>query len=66
MKLEEKTEFISLNSELPSFFVEELEQRLETDPLAVGGLLDTSSGDGIQPRCGFEICSEADCFIDIL
>ena len=31
MKLEEKTEFISLNSELPSFFVEELEQRLETD-----------------------------------
>ena len=30
----------SLNNELPQFFLEELEQRLETDPLSVGGLYD--------------------------
>lgn len=32
-----KEELISLNSELSELNVEELEQRLETDPLAVGG-----------------------------
>lgn len=37
---------ISVNSELTEFSLQELEQRLETDPLAVGGLLDiASSGD---------------------
>lgn len=36
-------EFISLNSELSEFDLQELEQRLETDPLAVGGLLDVVS-----------------------
>ena len=40
---EEKEELISLNSELSELNVEELEQRLETDPLAVGGLLDLAS-----------------------
>ena len=38
-----KEELISLNSELSELYVEELEQRLETDPLAVGGLLDLAS-----------------------
>lgn len=38
-----KEELISLNSELSELNVEELEQRLETDPLAVGGLLDLAS-----------------------
>ena len=28
----------SLNSELPEFFLENLENRLETDPLSIGGL----------------------------
>jgi len=35
-----KKEIRSLNQELPTLFVEELEMRLETDPLAVGGILD--------------------------
>ena len=36
----------SLNNKLPQFFLEELEQRLETDPLSVGGLYDLQdSGD---------------------
>ena len=29
----------SLNNELPDFFLESLELRLETDPLTIGGLL---------------------------
>lgn len=42
----ENKELVSLNSELAEFSLQELEQRLETDPLAVGGLLDmASSGD---------------------
>lgn len=32
-------ELVSLNSELSSLFVEELEQRLETDPLVLNGWL---------------------------
>lgn len=36
----------SLNKELPQFFLEELEQRLETDPLSVGGLFDLQTADG--------------------
>ncbi|MBQ4633267.1 MAG: hypothetical protein IJB46_07990 [Prevotella sp.] len=35
-----KVELRSLNQELPALYAEELEMRLETDPLAVGGLLD--------------------------
>lgn len=35
-----KEELRSLNQELPALYAEELEMRLETDPLAVGGLLD--------------------------
>ena len=42
MEQNEKKELRSLNVELPTLYVEELEQRLETDPLAIGGLL---SGD---------------------
>lgn len=40
-------EICSMNRELPALYAEELEMRLETDPLAVGGLLDLS--DGISP-----------------
>lgn len=35
-----KMELRSLNQELPVLYAEELEMRLETDPLAVGNLLD--------------------------
>lgn len=40
---QEKEDMISLNSEFTEFNLQELEQRLETDPLAVGGLLDLAS-----------------------
>lgn len=46
----DSAEFTPMNTELSEFFVEELEQRLETDPLIVGGLLDlfsSSHQDGI-------------------
>lgn len=39
----EKEEMISLNSEVSEFDLQQLEERLETDPLAVGGLLDLAS-----------------------
>jgi len=41
----------ALNKELPQFFLEELEQRLETDPLSVGGLFDLHAGDGDGDDC---------------
>lgn len=33
----------SLNEVLPDFYVEDLEKRLETDPLLAGGLVDVDS-----------------------
>ncbi|TGX81337.1 hypothetical protein E5358_10935 [Palleniella muris] len=42
---------VSLNKELPQFFLEELEQRLETDPLSVGGLYDLDTADGGEYTC---------------
>ncbi|MDR1227227.1 MAG: hypothetical protein LBK47_10090 [Prevotellaceae bacterium] len=45
-KQEESGELISLNEQLyDEFFVQELESRLETDPLMVGGLLDSLTSD---------------------
>lgn len=41
--LNKKEELTSLNSVLSEFSLEQLEERLETDPLAVGGLLEISS-----------------------
>lgn len=48
---------ISFNSEFSEFELQQLEERLETDPLAIGGLVDFSAGDeGINPACvGFNI-----------
>ena len=41
MKNDEKDELVSLNDKLyDEFYVQELEKRLETDTLVVGGLLD--------------------------
>lgn len=39
----ESKELVSLNSELSEFDLQNLEERLETDPLAVGGLLDVAT-----------------------
>lgn len=41
--MKETKEMRSLNTELPTFYMEELEQRLETDPIAVNGLLAQAS-----------------------
>ena len=54
---DKKTEFRSLNEELPALYAEELEQRLETDPLAVGGLLNLSQTE-VSPM-------SKDCWIDV-
>lgn len=40
---QKKEELVSLNSEVTEFELQELESRLETDPLAVGGLVDMIS-----------------------
>lgn len=37
------------------------EERLETDPLAVGGLIDLSNGNGIEPACWFDCPSLQGC-----
>ncbi|TGX81335.1 hypothetical protein E5358_10925 [Palleniella muris] len=52
-------EIVSLNKELPQFFLEELEERLETDPLSVGGLydLEASSDSGDDFCLKDEICN---------
>lgn len=53
--LKKTTEICSMNKELPVLYAEELEMRLETDPLAVGGLLDLP--DGISPL-GDPVCRD--------
>ena len=47
MEQNEKKELRSLNVELPTLYVEELEQRLETDPQGNAGLI-TSEIDGVE------------------
>ncbi len=52
---ERKDELVSLNDKLyDEFYLQELEERLETDPLLIGGLLDLFSdtqGDMSIERC---------------
>jgi len=49
----EKEELTSLNKTfLDDFSIEELEERLETDPLMIGQLLDIASSDGMQQAEG--------------
>lgn len=58
----EKNEILSLNSQLPKLFVEELEERLETDPLMIGAFMNTFgivSEDQAVPRCWFITCETA-------
>lgn len=53
-----KIELRSLNQELPVLYAEELEMRLETDPLAVGSLLDEIMMLACNGNCG---TNTADC-----
>ena len=71
MDLKKKEELQSLNQVLPTLYAEELEKRLETDPLAIGGLLDTDIsllGDCDALNCigtntsGGNDCSILNCF----
>jgi hypothetical protein len=52
MDSKENKELVSLNSQLPKFFVEELEERLETDPLMIGGLFDLAQTTTSQAEAG--------------
>lgn len=61
-KKEEKDEILSLNKSLyDDFYVQELEERLETDPLGVGGLLDffAFSENGVEANSS--ACGELSC-----
>lgn len=52
-------EMVSLNSEFSEFDLQKLEERLETDPLAIGGLLDvTSSSTNVDTYCScYSFCT---------
>ena len=59
-KEKEQNEMFALNSSvLDNFSIEELEQRLETDPLAVGQLLDISTSTSVSDDgcCLFTHCN---------
>lgn len=61
-----ENEMISFNSEFSEFELQQLEERLETDPLAVGGLVDFSAGnEGINPACWLFDCPHlVECSLD--
>lgn len=46
----------SVNSDFSEFDLQQLEERLETDPLAVGGLLNLTSEDTPMPTCWIFKC----------
>lgn len=54
-----KEELISLNSELSEFSVQELEERLETDPLAIGGLVDLASTQDLSQS--IQVMKDGEC-----
>lgn len=56
-----ENELRSLNQELPTLYVEELENRLETDPLAVGGLLDEIMPLKCETNDGSCVINGGDC-----
>lgn len=49
--------FKPLNKELPEFFLESLEQRLETDPLSIGALLDIKVENASDGCWGYSACT---------
>lgn len=56
---QKKEELVSLNSEVTEFELQELESRLETDPLAVGGLVDMIS----TGNTSFDLASSDECTV---
>lgn len=52
-------DLVSLNSELLEFSVQELEERLETDPLSIGGLVDLSSTQDLSQS--FQMLADCEC-----
>lgn len=58
---------ISFNETInQEFFVEQLEARLETDPLMVGGLFDLFTAEQVEAAgwCIGHSCGEHSCFIN--
>lgn len=59
-------EIKKLNEELPEFFLESLEKRLETDPMSVGSFVDlTDSSDESDFCIGKTHCGEKGDCIDV-
>lgn len=55
-------DLVSLNATFSEFNLQELEERLETDPLAVGGLLDMGSSDiELYGHCTGYTCGGMSC-----
>ncbi len=62
--MERKTEkevLVSMNTKFSEFDLQKLEKRLETDPLAVGGLLDLNSDINLYSHCDSFTCSGMHC-----
>ncbi len=57
--MDNNNHFKSLNSTLPEFYLEKLEERLETDPLTTGGLLGLEQGS--NPEECFCLIHNCDC-----
>lgn len=63
-KTNSENQMVSLNSKFSEFDLQELEERLETDPLAIGGLLDmthASSSIGVTYNCSEFSCDNFYC-----
>ena len=69
-----KNEITPLNTLLyDDFYVQELENRLETDPLSIGGILEMDSSlpeDELEPQCFIDQCTKTcyehdSCMIEI-
>ena len=67
--LKKENRIISMNDDLyDSMFLEELEARLETDPIMSGGLINLMEGqDDVICNCNYHVCAcdheivECDC-----
>ena len=57
----EKEELTSMNAKFSEFDLQKLEERLETDPLAVGGLLDLNSDIDLYGHCTGYTCPGMSC-----
>lgn len=57
----EKEELISMNAKFSEFDLQKLEERLETDPLAVGGLLGLNSDIDLYGHCTGYTCPGMSC-----